>query len=94
MEVIKANQNLERLELEGNELGPKTASKLGELLNINYSIRVIDLEGNNLTNGEKAYVKEEHDSHRDNSGIKNLCEALKDNTTLLSLNMSNCNLDD
>ena len=82
------------MECEGNLFGPKTAGAMGALLSENRSIRVIDLEGNNLTNGEKAYVKEEHDSHRDNSGIRKLMDAIEDNNILLSLNLSDCNLDD
>jgi hypothetical protein len=31
----------------------------GELIKHNTALRVIDLEGNNLTNGDRTYVKEE-----------------------------------
>lgn len=41
---------LERLELEGNSLGPETITQLAKLLSTNRSIRTIDLENNNLTN--------------------------------------------
>ena len=76
-------------------MGPKTAAKVGDLIKINRSLRVIDLEGNNLTNGEKTYLKEEPMgfSGRDNSGIEKIFDALKVNDTLLSLNLCDCNLD-
>lgn len=63
-EIVKSlekNLVLERFELDGNQLGSKTANALGNLLSNNRSIRVIDLEGNNLT-GE----------YSDNSGALNL----------------------
>jgi hypothetical protein len=52
MELVKSlerNLVLERFELDGNQLGSKTAFALGNLLALNKSIRVIDIEGNNLT---------------------------------------------
>lgn len=58
---LKKNFVLERLELEGNFLGPKTVHSLAELFQENTSIRVIDIEGNDITNNGK-----------DNSGIQAL----------------------
>lgn len=46
---LKDNRNLEKLELEGNLLGPKTSFELGELIKNNNIIRFIDMENNNLT---------------------------------------------
>lgn len=59
---LKKNFVLERLELEGNFLGPRTAHTLAELVGDNSCLRVIDLEGNDLTN-----------SCKDNSGIEAIC---------------------
>ncbi len=47
------NLNLERLELDGNHLGPLTALTIGELLKENVSLRAIDLEGNMLLKKEE-----------------------------------------
>lgn len=47
---LKENIMLEKLELEGNLIGCKTAFEMGELLKKNNVIRFIDLEFNNLTN--------------------------------------------
>lgn len=41
------------MELEGNNLGPKTITAIAGLLIGNKSLRVIDLENNNLTNYDK-----------------------------------------
>lgn len=66
-----------RLELEGNHLGPKTLIAISKLLEFNKSIRVIDLENNNLTNYDK-----DRNTY-DYSGIYAMCEALEKNDTLL-----------
>lgn len=76
------NKNLEKIELEGNSIGPKTAHEIGELIKNNNILRFIDLENNNLTN-----------SGQDINGIKNIAEALKTNSTLLNLNMNSTHLD-
>lgn len=47
---LRDNKNLEKIELEGNLIGPKTAFEIGELIKANNIIRFIDLENNNLTN--------------------------------------------
>ena len=47
--AVKNNIVLERLVLEGNEFGPKTAYALGDLFRHNSILKVIDLENNNLT---------------------------------------------
>jgi hypothetical protein len=58
---------LEKLELEGNLLGPKTAFELGELIKQNNTIRFIDLEFNDLTGyGRNGQYNSE--------GIKNIAE--------------------
>lgn len=76
--MLKRNRKLRRLELEGNEFGPDSAKYFAEALTVNRTLRYLDLENNNLTNrGE------------DSDGIIALFEALKDNTMLISLNLSN-----
>lgn len=50
---LKKNFVLERLELEGNYLGPKSCAAIANLMQENNTIRVIDLEGNDLTSGGK-----------------------------------------
>ncbi|EGR27530.1 hypothetical protein IMG5_194790 [Ichthyophthirius multifiliis] len=80
---LKKNIVLERLELEGNELGPKTCIGLAELLKNNQSLRVLDLEGNNLTNQGK-----------DVAGFEALCESIKENENLLCINFTNCCLNE
>lgn len=47
------NNVLERLELEGNFLGARATSAIAELIKNNGCIRVIDIEGNDLTHGGK-----------------------------------------
>lgn len=63
---LMSNLHLEKLELEGNKLGPKAAFEMGELIKQNKVIRFIDMENNNLTN-----------SGADVNGIVNIAEALK-----------------
>jgi len=46
---LQKNFVLERLELEGNYLGSRAALAIAELVSDNNCIRVIDLEGNDLT---------------------------------------------
>ena len=91
--LLKSNEVLERIELEGNDFGPESMKACGDVIRHNKFLRVIDLEGNNLTNGEKSYAKEEYESSRNNDGVKALCLALEDNVSLLSINLSDCNLD-
>jgi hypothetical protein len=50
---------------------------------MNKSVRVIDLENNNLTN-----------DYSDTPGVINLIQSLKKNDTLLCLNLNNCRLDE
>eukprot|EP00825_Cyclidium_porcatum_P044768 TRINITY_DN663_c0_g6_i8.p1 TRINITY_DN663_c0_g6~~TRINITY_DN663_c0_g6_i8.p1 ORF type:complete len:278 (-),score=63.69 TRINITY_DN663_c0_g6_i8:146-979(-) len=79
---LKRNDVLERLELEGNMLGPQTLKGVAELLKENQSLRIIDLEGNDLTL-----------SGSDISGVEELARSLEVNDSLLSLNLCNTGLD-
>lgn len=51
MKFLIDNKNLQKLELEGNQLGVETAKQLGIVLESNKVMRNIDMEGNDLTNG-------------------------------------------
>jgi len=75
------NFALEKVELEGNNLGPRCLHEISKMLSINKSLRALDFEGNNLTQTGK-----------DVQGVIAVGEALKKNTTLITLNLSNCNL--
>jgi hypothetical protein len=66
---VKDNKHLEKLELEGNMLGSKTAFEVGELLKTNNVLRLVDLEFNNLTDHNTNNPNEFHVE-----GIKNLAE--------------------
>ena len=79
---LNGNQSLESVILEGNLLGSLTAGAVGQLLEKNTTIRVIDLESNDLT-----------DAGKNNKGIVELAEALKNNKSLLHLNLTNTNMD-
>jgi len=66
--------------LENNNIGPKFLENLAITVAKNYTLKTIDLEGNNLTNGN------------DENGIICLIESLRNNDSLLCLNLNNCNL--
>ena len=51
--MLSKNKKLRRLELEGNFFGPETASAFAEALKKNNTLRYLDLENNNLTDGGK-----------------------------------------
>lgn len=73
---------LRKLELEGNNLGPKSAKEFGKALRVNKTLQFLDLESNQLTaDGE------------DNPGVIELIASLEHNTTLLSLNLANNKLE-
>lgn len=74
------NDYLERLDLENNNIGPKFLENLALTVAKNDTLKTIDLEGNNLTNGN------------DENGILSLIESLRNNDSLLCLNLNNCNL--
>ena len=94
---LMTNDCLERLELDGNAVGPNTLMQLAELLKTNTTLRSIDLEGNNLTmrtNFAKLKDSEKSQDLRNCSGIEQLAKALESNTTVLCLNLSNCELNE
>jgi len=79
--MLKVNNYIQKVELEGNFLKANAAKALAEALKINKTIRVLDLEGNYLT-----------DDNMDKSGVIELANALKINRTLLELNLANNHL--
>ena len=77
--ILYSNKTLRKLELEGNNLGPKSAKEFGLALKVNTTLRFLDLESNQLTMGNE-----------DTAGVQMFfIEALKTNTSLLSLNIAN-----
>lgn len=76
--MLIENKKLRRLELEGNFFGPEAAKSFSRAIKENVTLRYLDLENNTLTNKGK-----------DISGILELLEALKSNTMLISLNLTN-----
>lgn len=77
--MLLTNKTLKKLELEGNCLGNKTAKELGFALQHNTSLRFLDLESNQLGGQDQA----------DCAGITKLIEGVKENKTLLVLNIAN-----
>lgn len=77
-EMLKVNKKLRRLELEGNFFGPESAKYFAEALKVNKTLRYLDLENNKLT-----------DNGNDDTGLLSLFEALKHNTMLISINLTN-----
>ena len=81
--MLMLNKNIRKVELEGNKLGPKTAREFGHMLKISKIMKFIDLDNNMLTSDGD-----------DTSGLIFFIEALKENKTLMSLNVANNKLDD
>jgi Leucine-rich repeat (LRR) protein len=80
--ILYNNTTLRKLELEGNNLGPKSAKEFGKALRINKTLQYLDLESNQLTaDGE------------DNPGVIEMIAALENNKSLLSLNLANNRLE-
>lgn len=80
--MLNSNKKLRKLELEGNCLGPKTIAELGRTLCYNTTLQYLDLENNQITAGQ------------DFSGIYDFINFLDKNTTLLSLNLANNEMDE
>lgn len=81
--MLNSNTTLRKLELEGNLLGIKSATEFGKALKKNKTLQYLDLESNQLTlDGQEM------------RGIYDLVEFLDHNTTLLSLNLANNQMDE
>ena len=48
-QMLYTNNTLRKLELDGNLLGPKIAAEFGKALKVNKSLKLLDLESNQLT---------------------------------------------
>lgn len=80
--MLNSNKTLRKLELEGNQLGPKSITEFGKMLRYNKTLKSLDLESNQLTTGGTEFY-----------GIYEFVEFFDYNTTLLSLNLANNDLD-
>lgn len=75
--MLESNHHLQKLEVEGNNLGVRAAEKIGEALRTNRCLRSLNLESNNLTA-----------SASDQKGVLELANALRENTDLRVLMLS------
>lgn len=79
--MLERNNGLVKLDLEGNMLGSKAASAIGRAILVNSALMCLDLSQNRLA------------EDGDKEGFFELADSLAVNTTLLNLNISNCDLD-
>jgi hypothetical protein len=77
--MLKRNSTLKKLELDYNELGPKTCVAFSETLIVNRTLRVLSLDSNPLTSGGGDF-----------NGFRLFAGALLENRTLTSLNLHRC----
>lgn len=75
--MLKKNVHLQKLELEGNNLGTKTGRALADALLQNEILRAVNLESNNLTA-----------SGNDQTGVIAIAAALQRNRSLRVLSLS------
>jgi len=80
--ILYNNRTLRKLELEGNQLGPDTASAFGKALKINTTLKSLDLENNSLCGEEKF------------EGMIEFIKALETNNSLISLNIGKNKLEE
>lgn len=73
--ILKRNNTLKKLELDNNMLGPKSFAAFGESLIVNTTLVYLSLDSNPVC------------TEGDISGIKSVADALRMNTTLISLNL-------
>lgn len=81
--MLNTNKKLRKLELEGNNLGPKSLAEFGRTLKFNTTLKYLDLESNQITMGGQ-----------EPWGVYEFVEFLDHNKTLLSLNLANNELDE
>lgn len=87
------NGVLRKLELEGNKLGPKSIQAFGIALEQNTTLRVLDLESNDIYKDKDAPF----DPETKRPVIPKLfhfIDSMQKNKTLLSLNLANCQMDE
>jgi len=90
--MLVQNTSLRKLELEGNKLGPKSIEAFGKMLLKNTTLRVLDLESNDVFKDKDAPFDPET-KRPVIPKLYSFIECLKRNSTLLSLNMANCQMD-
>lgn len=91
--MLVQNTSLRKLELEGNKLGPKSIEAFGRMLMKNTTLRVLDLESNDIYKDKDAPFDPET-KRPVTPKLFFFIEALQRNTTLLSLNLANCQMDE
>jgi len=87
-QMLMNNKKLQKLELEGNRLGPSGVKSIMKALETNTTLRFLDLEGNNMTGLSKTDLVTGSISKQDNTGVNAIAEMLKVNKTLLVLNIA------
>jgi hypothetical protein len=81
--ALRSNRSIIKLDLESNYFGPKTCKSLADALTTNTTVTHVNLESNLLTKGSKG---------NDLSGVEAIADMLKQNTTLVYLNMWRCSV--
>ena len=79
--ALRKNRSIIKLELGGNNCGPKTCLSLGDSLKINNVVTYVSLESNLLTNGLD-----------DKLGMESIATMLSVNNTLKHLSVWGCNI--
>ncbi len=94
--MLAANTKLQKLELEGNSLGPAGARTLAKALENNSVLRYLDLESNPLTGMTRLDLLSPNPeySRQDRTGIEAIAEMLRKNRKLLVLNLGNTGISD
>lgn len=80
--ILKRNGTLKKIELDNNFLGTKSCQAFGEALLVNTSLVYLSLDSNPIISADSDY-----------QGFKMLCESLRTNKTLTSLNLWRCGID-
>jgi Leucine Rich repeat len=91
--ILIQNRVLRKLELEGNKLGPKSIQAFGRALEVNTTLRVLDIESNDIYKDKDAPF----DPETKRPVVPKLfyfIECMQKNQTLLSLNLANCQMDE
>lgn len=73
--ILKRNSTLKKIELDNNKLGAGSASAFGECLQLNNTLINLSLDSNPIC------------TIHDSSGVKGLSDALRSNTSIVSLNL-------
>jgi len=89
-QILSVNTKLQKLELEGNSLGPNGMKSVMRQLETNKTLRFLDLESNPLTGlSKKELANPDKDTTKqDNGGIEAIGKMLMSNKKLLVLNLA------